>query len=73
MHSPFNLFLPIAVGCDHAGFDYKEEVKKYLESKGLHTKDFGTDSKDSVDDPDFAQVHAVAGVGFGRRRWVVPA
>src|SRR6476620_7046184 len=47
MHSLFNLFLPIAIGCDHAGFDYKEEVKKYLESKGLHTKDFGTSSKDS--------------------------
>jgi hypothetical protein len=43
---------------DHAGFDYKEEVKKFLESKGLHTKDFGTSSKESVDYPDYA--HPVA-------------
>jgi len=53
-HSPFNLFQPIAIGCDHAGFDYKEELKKYLLSKGLTVKDFGTNSKDSVDYPDFA-------------------
>jgi len=58
MHSPFNLFQPIAIGSDHAGFDYKEEVKKFLESKGLHTKDFGTSSKESVDYPDYA--HPVA-------------
>jgi ribose 5-phosphate isomerase B len=54
IHSPFNLFLPIAIGCDHAGFDYKEELKKYLIQQGLNVKDFGTNSKDSVDYPDFA-------------------
>jgi ribose 5-phosphate isomerase B len=54
IHSPFNLFLPIAIGCDHAGFDYKEELKKYLVQQGLNVKDFGTNSKDSVDYPDFA-------------------
>lgn len=54
IHSPFNLFLPIAIGCDHAGFDYKEELKKHLLQQGLNVKDFGTDSKDSVDYPDFA-------------------
>lgn len=58
IHSPFNLFSPIAIGCDHAGFDYKEELKKYLQGQGLNVKDFGTFSKDSVDYPDFA--HAVA-------------
>jgi ribose 5-phosphate isomerase B len=58
IHSPFNLFSPIAIGCDHAGFDYKEELKKYLQGKGLNVHDFGTFSKDSVDYPDFA--HAVA-------------
>lgn len=58
IHSPFNLFLPIAIGCDHAGFDYKEELKKYLQGHGLTVKDFGTHSKDSVDYPDFA--HPVA-------------
>ena len=58
IHSPFNLFQPIAIGSDHAGFDYKEEIKKLLASEGLHVKDFGTHSKDSVDYPDYA--HPVA-------------
>ena len=48
----------IAIGCDHAGFEYKEGFKKFLESKGLKVRDFGTNSPDSVDYPDFA--HAVA-------------
>ena len=58
MHSPFDLSKPIAVGSDHAGFDYKEDLISLLEGKGLAFKDFGTDSKDSVDYPDFA--HPVA-------------
>jgi ribose 5-phosphate isomerase B len=56
--TPFNLALPIAIGCDHAGFDCKEELISVLEAKGLQFKDFGTYSKDSVDYPDFA--HPVA-------------
>jgi ribose 5-phosphate isomerase B len=48
----------IALGCDHAGFDYKEGFKKWLEENGITVKDFGTYSPDSVDYPDFA--HAVA-------------
>jgi ribose 5-phosphate isomerase B len=58
IHSPFNLFQPIAIGCDHAGFDYKEQIKTFLLQKGLTVKDYGTVSRDSVDYPDFA--HAVA-------------
>jgi ribose 5-phosphate isomerase B len=58
MHSPFDLSKPIAVGSDHAGFDYKEDLISFLEGKGLASKDFGTDSKESVDYPDFA--HPVA-------------
>jgi ribose 5-phosphate isomerase B len=58
MHSPFNLSKPIAVGSDHAGFDYKEDLISFLEGKGLAFTDFGTDNKDSVDYPDFA--HPVA-------------
>ncbi len=54
----FNLKLPIAIGCDHAGFDYKEDVISFLEGKGLTFKDFGTYDKHSVDYPDFA--HPVA-------------
>jgi ribose 5-phosphate isomerase B len=48
----------IAIGCDHAGFDYKENLKSWLEKNGYTVKDFGTYSKDSVDYPDFA--HPVA-------------
>lgn len=50
----FNLTLPVAIGSDHAGYEYKEEVISYLESKGLQVKDYGTHSKDSVDYPDYA-------------------
>ena len=48
----------IAIGCDHAGFEYKEEVKKLLMQNGYDVKDFGTYSVDSVDYPDYA--HPVA-------------
>ena len=58
MHTPFDLRKPIAVGSDHAGFDYKEDLISFLEGKSLAFKDFGTHSKDSVDYPDFA--HPVA-------------
>ena len=56
--STFNLQLPIAIGCDHAGFDYKEALISFIEGKGLTFKDFGCYGKDSVDYPDFA--HPVA-------------
>jgi len=48
----------IAIGADHAGFEYKELLKKHLEKNGHQVKDFGTYSLDSVDYPDFA--HPVA-------------
>ncbi len=54
----FNLQLPVAIGCDHAGFDYKEDLISFLEGKSVAFTDFGTHSKDSVDYPDFA--HPVA-------------
>ncbi|MCO5249588.1 MAG: ribose 5-phosphate isomerase B [Chitinophagales bacterium] len=43
----------IAIGADHAGFKYKSELKKWLEEKGVDVKDFGTDSIESVDYPDY--------------------
>jgi ribose 5-phosphate isomerase B len=54
----FNDQLPVAIGCDHAGFDYKEAIISFLEGKGIAFADFGTHSTDSVDYPDFA--HPVA-------------
>ena len=56
--SVFNLNLPIAIGCDHAGFDCKEDLISFLEGKSLAYKDFGCFDKHSVDYPDFA--HPVA-------------
>ncbi len=50
--------MKIAIGADHAGFEYKEEIKKYLTGKNYTLVDKGTYSKDSVDYPDFA--HPVA-------------
>jgi ribose 5-phosphate isomerase B len=60
IHSEFNLFQPIALGSDHAGFDYKEDVKRFLEARGLIIKDFGAYSKESVDYPDYAHPVATA-------------
>jgi ribose 5-phosphate isomerase B len=48
----------IAIGSDHAGFEYKEGFRKWLEQNGYTVKDFGTYSTASADYPDFA--HAVA-------------
>jgi ribose 5-phosphate isomerase B len=48
----------IAIGCDHAGYVYKHAIKQYLQNAGYEILDFGTDSSDSVDYPDF--VHPVA-------------
>ncbi|TMI69719.1 MAG: ribose 5-phosphate isomerase B [Bacteroidetes bacterium] len=58
MNSPFNLNKPIAIGSDHAGFDYKEDLISFLEGKGYPFTDFGTHSKESADYADFA--HPVA-------------
>ena len=60
LHSSFDLSKPIAIGSDHAGYDYKEDLISFLEGKGLPFKDFGTHSKDSVDYPDFAHPVAAA-------------
>jgi ribose 5-phosphate isomerase B len=48
----------IAVGADHGGFPMKEDLKVFLAELGQRVRDFGTNSTDAVDYPDFA--HAVA-------------
>lgn len=48
----------IPIGCDHAGFELKESLKKYLTEKGFEVKDFGCYSTDSIDYADYA--HPVA-------------
>lgn len=49
---------PIGLASDHAGYELKQFVKKYLEGKGMSYKDYGTFSTESCDYPDFA--HALA-------------
>jgi len=56
----FDLTKPIAIGCDHAGFEYKEAIKVWLEKRGYTVKDFGTHSLASVDYPDFAHPTALS-------------
>ncbi|MBD3217811.1 MAG: RpiB/LacA/LacB family sugar-phosphate isomerase, partial [candidate division Zixibacteria bacterium] len=50
----------IAIASDHAGYEYKEEIKKHLEEEGYEVKDFGTDSNQSVDYPLFIKPAAEA-------------
>lgn len=52
--------MKIAMGCDHGGYDLKEEVKKHLQEKGIEVVDFGTNSLDSCDYPDFGIAAAKA-------------
>jgi ribose 5-phosphate isomerase B len=63
-----DLTKPVAIGADHAGFEYKTVLKDFLENKGLKVKDFGTNSADSVDYPDFAHPVAKA-VETGEAGW----
>ena len=44
----------IGLASDHAGYPLKEQVKEWLTAKGYDYKDFGTNSTDSCDYPEFA-------------------
>jgi ribose 5-phosphate isomerase B len=56
----FNLSLPIAIGNDHAGVEYKMAVKQWLQQKGYVVNDYGAMTTDSVDYPDFAHPTAAS-------------
>ena len=59
MNTTFDTSLPVAIGADHAGFEYKDQLKVWLkETAHRDSDDKGTHSADSVDYPDFA--HPVA-------------
>ena len=45
----------IAIGSDHAGYELKEKIKEYLNDNDINYIDFGTNSIDSCDYPDFAE------------------
>jgi ribose 5-phosphate isomerase B len=52
--------MKIALGTDHAGYELKEHIKKYLIEKGHEVKDCGTFSAESCDYPDFIYPAALA-------------
>jgi ribose 5-phosphate isomerase B len=48
--------MKLAIGCDHGGFELKEEILKYIKAvANIEVVDFGTNGKDSVDYPDFGK------------------
>lgn len=46
--------MKVAIGADHGGYPLKEEIKQLLDSMQIEYQDFGCDSEESVDYPDFA-------------------
>ena len=52
--------MKIALGSDHAGFQYKERIKEFLRTLGHDVTDFGTDSEEPVDYPLFCLPVALA-------------
>jgi len=52
--------MKIAIGSDHAGFRYKEAIKRLLNELGHAVDDFGTDSEEPVDYPLFIRPVALA-------------
>lgn len=50
----------IAFASDHAGYQLKKEIEKYVESLGYAVRDYGTDSEESCDYPDYAHPAALA-------------
>ena len=65
VHRPFKAQMKIAIGSDHAGYRYKEEIKRFLDEKGHEVLDFGTGSPESCDYPLFCRPTAEA-VAQGR-------
>ena len=58
--SSFNTSQPIAIGADHAGFEYKSAIITWLKEKGYELNDMGVKENKSVDYPDYAHPVATA-------------
>ena len=52
--------MKIGIGADHAGYRYKEQIKRFLTERGEEVQDFGTDSEEAVDYPPIMRQVAVA-------------
>jgi ribose 5-phosphate isomerase B len=63
--------MKIAIGSDHAGFEYKEQIRQLLQSLGHDIRDFGTDSNQPVDYPRFIRPVAEAVASGEAERGVV--
>ena len=63
--------MKIGIGSDHAGFRYKEEIKRFLTEQGHEVRDFGTDSEESVDYPTYIRPVAEAVAGGEMERGIV--
>ncbi|GAA4019726.1 ribose 5-phosphate isomerase B [Hymenobacter fastidiosus] len=61
----------IAIGSDHAGFEYKQMLVQWLRDSGYEVRDFGTDSSASVDYPDFVHPLATAITGGELERGIL--
>ena len=48
------MFKTIAIGCDHAAYEYKEKLREYLQKQGYTVLNMGTDSTESCDYPIYA-------------------
>jgi ribose 5-phosphate isomerase B len=55
--------MKIAIGSDHAGHELKEKIKEFLQANGYHFEDFGTDSEESSDYPEYAKKVSEAVLG----------
>ncbi|MFH1236958.1 MAG: ribose 5-phosphate isomerase B [Candidatus Aenigmatarchaeota archaeon] len=60
--------MKVAIGSDHAGFELKEKLKEFLQANGYHFEDFGTNSEESADYPEYAKKVSeavISGFEFG--------
>jgi ribose 5-phosphate isomerase B len=64
----YNSGVRVALGADHAGYQLKDALKRVLDELGVTYHDYGTNSPDSVDYPDFAEsvARSVADAAFDR-------
>ncbi len=63
--------MKVALGTDHAGYRYKEEIKRFLLESGHEVEDFGTHSEEPVDYPLFVRPAAEAVAGGSCERGIV--